>query len=387
MNRKEFLKVTTAASIASLLSPLSAYAETFGTTGKKIKVAVIGCGSVSNSYFPHISKCPYIEIVACCDIIPDRAQKAASTYKIPKWYKNIDDMLAGSKFDLMLTLTDMQVHGKLNRKALEAGINVWSEKPLANTYKEGKELYDMAKAKGLRIWGAPAVVNSPQFAFMAREINKGTLGNIASAHGHYGHEGPTWSAFFYEPLGGSMPDLGVYNIATVTGLLGPAKAVVAMTSIVTPERTVDDKGKIKVQEEDNAMIIMEHEKGILSHIECGFNYFDPYGHMGKGQEKSTISLYGSHGNMHMVGYDWAPGGVDLSTMDHPVPQRFVPDTEGYVWQEGASDISKHMAQNTEPRINVEHALHVLEIIEAARKSQATGQRILLQSKFPWPMVK
>lgn len=172
MNRKEFLKVTTAASIASLLSPLSAYAETFSTTGKKIKVAVIGCGSVSNSYFPHISKCPYIDIVACCDIKPDRAQKAASTYNIPKWYKNIEEMLSGSKFDLMLTLTDMQVHGKLNRIALEAGRNVWSEKPLANSYKEGKELYDMAKAKGLRIWGAPAVVNSPQFAFMAREINK-----------------------------------------------------------------------------------------------------------------------------------------------------------------------------------------------------------------------
>ena len=135
------------------------------------------------------------------------------------------------------------------------------------------------------------------------------------------------------------------------------------------------------------MMIMEHEKGVLSHIECGFNYFDPYGHLGKGQEKATISLYGSHGNMHMVGYDWAPNGVDLSTMDHPVPQRFVPDTNGYVWQEGASDISKHMALNTEPRINVEHALHVLEIIEAARKSQATGQRIQLVSKFPWPMVK
>ena len=81
-----------------------------------------------------------------------------------------------------------------------------------------------------------------------------------------------------------------------------------MTTIVTPERTVDDKGKIKVREEDNAMIIMEHEKGVLSHIECGFNYFDPYGHLGKGQEKATISLYGSHGNMHMVGYDWAPNG-------------------------------------------------------------------------------
>ena len=306
MNRKEFFKVSAAASLASLLSPLSAYAEKFESEGKKVKVAVIGCGSVSTQYFPHISKCPYVEIVACCDIKPDRAQKAAKQYNIPKWYKHIDDMLSGSKFDLMLTLTDMQVHGELNRKALMAGRNVWSEKPLANSYKEGKELYDLATSKGLRIWGAPAVVNSPQFAFMAEQINKGTLGNLACAHGHYGHEGPSWSAFFYEPLGGSMPDLGVYNIATLTGLLGPAKSVVAMTTIVTPERTVDDKGKIKVREEDNAMIIMEHEKGVLSHIECGFNYFDPYGHLGKGQEKATISLYGSHGNMHMVGYAWAP---------------------------------------------------------------------------------
>ena len=62
-----------------------------------------------------------------------------------------------------------------------------------------------------------------------------------------------------------------------------------MTTSETPERTVDYKAKIKVREEDNAMIIMEHEKGVLSHIECGFNYFDPYGHLGKGQEKATIS--------------------------------------------------------------------------------------------------
>ena len=47
MNRKEFFKVSAAASLASLLSPLSAYAEKFESEGKKVKVAVIGCGSVS----------------------------------------------------------------------------------------------------------------------------------------------------------------------------------------------------------------------------------------------------------------------------------------------------------------------------------------------------
>ena len=96
----------------------------------------------------------------------------------------------------------------------------------------------------------------------------------------------------------------------------------------------------------------------------------------------------SHNIVVWLTWKHAYGWIRLgSGRDHPVPQRFVPDAEGYVWQEGASDISKHMALNTEPRINVEHALHVLEIIEAARKSQATGERINLQSKFPWPMVK
>jgi predicted dehydrogenase len=143
----------------------------------------------------------------------------------------------------MVTLTDMQVHGMLNKQALNAGRNVWSEKPMANTYKEGKALLDLAKEKKLRIWGAPAVVNSPQFAFMSKALREGKIGKIAAAHAHYGHTGPTWSAFFYEEGGGSLPDLGVYNIATLTGLLGPAKSVVGMTSIVTHERTVDDKGK------------------------------------------------------------------------------------------------------------------------------------------------
>ena len=257
---------------------------------------------------------------------------------------------------------------------------------MANTYNEGKALLELAKEKKLRAWGAPAVVNSPQFAFMFKTIQEGKLGRISSAHAHYGHLGPTWSAFFYEKGGGSLPDLGVYNLATLTGLLGPAKSVVAMTSIVTPDRTVDNKGTIKVEAEDNAMVLMDHGNGVISHVQCGFNYFDPYGHEGKGQEKHTITIWGTHGNMGLVGYDWAPFGVDLATHDHEKAQRFVPDPGKYVWQEGASVISESLVKGTEPLINVEHALHVLEIIEAARASGKDGRKIKLESSFKWPLV-
>jgi len=384
ISRSDFIQRSMMAGAALLLSSLEGMA--LESPQKKIKVAVIGCGSVSTQYLPHLSKSPYVELVSTCDIIYDRAKAAAEKYKVPNSYPHIDKLLAGPPFDLMVTLTDMQEHGRLNLQALNAGRNVWSEKPMANTYKEGRALLDLAKSKKLRVWGAPAVVNSPQFAFMSKAIREGKIGKVAAAHAHYGHLGPTWSAFFYEKGGGSMPDLGVYNIATLTGLLGPARSVVAMTSIVTPTRKVDNKGEIKVEAEDNAMIIMDHGNGTLSHVQCGFNYFDPYGHEGKGQDRPTISIWGTKGNMALVGYDWAPFGVDLATLDHEQPIRYEPDPKDYVWQQGASVISKALVTGEEPLIAAEHALHVLEVMEAARESQKSGKRVNLMSTFKFPVV-
>ena len=383
-SRRQFLEKTMLAGIGLMLSSLESFSRE--QAAKKIKVAVIGCGSVSGRYLPSLAQCAYAEVVSVCDIIKERAIGRAKEFNVPNVYGNVNEMLAGVPFDLMVNLTDMQEHGRLNKMALGAGKNVWSEKPMANTYLEGKALFDFAKSKKLRIWGAPAVVNSPQFAFMAKKINEGKLGRVAAAHGHYGHTGPTWSSFFYEKGGGSLPDLGVYNIATLTGLLGPAKSVIAMTTIVNPERNIDIKGKVKVEAEDNAMLILEHEKGVLSHIQCGFNYFDPHGHEAKGQTRPSIQIWGDYGNMSLIGYDWEPLGVELATSWTEPPQVFEKDPKGFEWQQGASVISEALATGVEPLIAAEHALHVLEIIEAARKSSAEGRRITLQSRFKYPIV-
>jgi predicted dehydrogenase len=385
ISRQQFLQRTAMAGAAVLLSSLESWALT--TPDKKLQVAVIGCGSVSNRYLPQLQSSKLIEVVSLCDIKPERAIAQNKQYNVnAATYPNIDAMLKGVPFDMMVTLTDMQVHGALNKKALLAGKHVWSEKPMANTYAEGKALLDLAKSKKLRLWGAPAVVNSPQFGFMNKTIQEGKLGHIASGHGQYGHTGPTWSAFFYEKLGGSMPDLGVYNMATLTGLLGPAKSVMAMLSIVKPERTVDDKGKIKVQAEDNAHILLEHDKGVISHVMCGFNYFDPHGHEAGNQTLHSIQIYGDAGNMRLIGYDWETNGVMLDISETEPAKLMSTDKGGYEWQEGARVTGESIITGVEPKINVEHALHVLEIIEAARKSSATGMKIKLKSKFKWPMM-
>ncbi len=195
-------------------------------------------------------------------------------HKIPNIFPNIDAMLAGPKFDLLVNTTSMPSRYTVNRKALAAGCHVWSEKPMALEVKDAHELLALAKKKAVHFWVAPTCVTSPQFRYMSDMIQSGKIGRVTAGHGTYGHGGPTWSAWFYEKGGGSLYDLGVYNVTTLTGLLGPVKSVVGMTAILNKTRKVDDKGEVQVAADENTMLIMDHGSGILSHVQTGFVYFD-----------------------------------------------------------------------------------------------------------------
>ena len=384
VNRRDFTKAALLGSAA--LSTSARLARAADGPVRRIRTGLIGCGSVSNAYLPVLTKCPFAEVVSLCDIKPERAQRQAERFKIAHHYPHIDAMLAGEPFEFLIDLTDMQQHEGINRRALEAGKHVWSEKPIANTLAAGQELLRLSRAKGTRLWGAPITVQSPQFAFMARHLQSGALGRVAAAHAFYGHEGPTWSAFFYEKGGGSLPDLAVYNLTSLTGLLGPVKRVTAMLSIVTPERKVDDKGRITVTEEDNAMVLMDHGNGVISHVQSGFNYFNPHGHEGRGEQRHTIAVLGSEGYMGLVGYDWEPQGVEVASHKEPKIVRHATDAQGYIWQQGAALAAECLSTGKELLVTPEQALHVLEIITAARESSATGKRIDLTSTFRWPIV-
>ena len=120
MSRQKFLQYTAAAGAAVLLSSLESFA--LGTDGKKLRVAVIGCGSVSNRYLPQLLSSKLIEVVSLCDIKYERAVAQNKQYNVnAQTYPHIDKMLAGVPFDMMVTLTDMQKHGELNKKAILAG--------------------------------------------------------------------------------------------------------------------------------------------------------------------------------------------------------------------------------------------------------------------------
>lgn len=392
--RRAFSKATLALGAVAAAAPLDALARLAGTPrhadgtaqGQRIRTGVIGCGSVAHQYLPTLVGNPHVEVVSLCDIRPERARDLTAQFGVAHHYPHIDAMLAGEPFDFLVNLTDMQEHERLNRQALEADRHVWSEKPIANSLAAGQALLRMARDRQRRLWGAPITVESPQFALMARTLAAGSLGRVAAAHADYGHEGPNWAEFFYRKGGGSLPDLAVYNLTTLTGLLGPVKHVTAMLSIVTPQREIAGAGRIAVTEEDNAMLLMDHGDGVISHVQSGFNYFNPHGHDGSGEQRHTVRIIGTHGFMGLVGYDWAPQGVDIATHDQPQIARQATDAQGYAWPRGAALAAQCLAIGRELLTTPEHALHVLEIISAARASSASGRRIALASTFARPLA-
>jgi len=388
-DRRQFIKESAVLGAAIGLAPGILAAESAAPTtqfkGGKIRVGQIGCGNVSGSYLPHLTSQPFIEVVSVCDIILERAQKRAAQFKVPNVYPNIDEMLAGAPFDLLVNTTSMPSHFPVNKKALQAKRNVWSEKPIALEVKDGKELLELAKRNGVQFWGSPTCVTSPQFKFMADTIADGKIGRVTAGHGTYGHGGPGWSGWFYQKGGGSLYDLGVYNVTTFTGLFGPVKEVVGMTAVLNPTRKVEDLGEVKVEADENTMLIMNHGRGLLSHVQTGFGYFDGERLAGEGRQLYTIDVTGTKGTMHMQGWDWGPGGVDVAFQGEAVLQTFCKDPGKYNWVGGATYVAESLLTGKPGLITPEHALHVLEVMNACHQSQLTGRRINGETTFKWPL--
>jgi predicted dehydrogenase len=384
--RRDFIKDTSFFTAAAAVTPGVLGAERGVALKKgKIRVGEIGCGSVSGAYLPNLTSQPFIEVVSVCDIKVERAKKRAEQFKVPNVYGSIDDMLAGAPFDLLVNTTSMPSHYPVNKKALQAKRHVWTEKPMALQVKEGLELMELARKNGVQIWAAPTCVTSPQFKFMAETMASGRIGRVTAAHGTYGHGGPGWSGWFYQKGGGSLYDLGVYNVTTFTGLLGPVQEVVGMTAVLNKTRRVEDLGEVAVEADENTMLIMNHGRGVLSHVQTGFGYFDGERLAGEGRQLYTIDVVGTKGAMHMQGWDWGPAGVDLAYEGEAILETHCKDAGNYDWVGGASYVAETLLTGKPSLITAEHGLHVLEVMNACHESQRTGRRVEVQSTFKWPI--
>jgi len=116
-----------------------------------IKVGIIGCGKVADQHAIQIQRIPGAEIVGVCDTEPLMAQQMCERFKIGKYFTDVKEMLETVKLDVVHITTPPQSHFELGKTCLEAGCNVYIEKPFTLNTAEAEELIRFANQKELKL--------------------------------------------------------------------------------------------------------------------------------------------------------------------------------------------------------------------------------------------
>lgn len=212
-----------------------------------MKIGVIGCGNISDTYFINGPLFRDIEYVACADLNAETARQKAAKYGLKAL--SVDELLKRDEIDAVLNLTVPNAHAEVALRAIAAGKHVYTEKPLAVSLREGREILEAARISGVRVGSAPDTVLGPAVQTARGIIDSREVGTVISGLGSvqdYGmehwHPNPT---FFYKKGGGPVLDMGPYYISALVHMLGPVTTVQASGSIVYPQRVVKTEGPTK----------------------------------------------------------------------------------------------------------------------------------------------
>lgn len=185
----------------------------------KVRIGIIGCGGIANNkHMPALHRLPDVELVAFCDIIVERAEKAAKEYGIEgaKVYENYKELLKDETIDVVHVLTPNREHSFITVDALEAGKHVMCEKPMAINTEEAQKMLDAAKRTGKKLTIGYQNRYRPDSWYLKRACDNGDLGEIyyAKAHAIRRRAVPTWGVFLNEEEqgGGPLIDIGTHAL-------------------------------------------------------------------------------------------------------------------------------------------------------------------------------
>ena len=341
-----------------------------------IRIGIIGCGSVMQrpymSLIRQLRMYNLVETVVACDVKEAHRELVLNDFGFQRFTTDHNKVIDAPDVDLVMVLTSMREHGPFTRAALEAGKHVLVEKPMAVTLEEAADLVQLAKHSPGHLLPGPHVILSPTYQALWHHIHRGDIGKPLSARAFYGWAGPDWGQWFYQPGGGSMFDLGIYNVVTLTGLLGPAKRVTGMVGTAIPERVVDGE-MMQVQADDNAHILIDFGDAVFAVVTTGFTiqkYRNP-----------AVEIYGSAGTLQMMGDDWAPAGYELWQNNVGAWQVHEDADPRWPWTDGLRHLVECIQTRQTPIVTPEHHYHALEIMIKTQEAARDGQARDIESTF------
>lgn len=358
-----------------------------------VKLALLGCGDVAQrDYLPEFHRLgDRAEIVAVCARTAARAEAVAAQYGIPHVFTDYRQMLAEADADAVINLTPIQLHAETTLAALAAGKHVYTEKPVASTVADAARIRDAAAQARRKLVCAPCVMLFPQVRYARKLLGEAVIGAVYSAAGHGLMGVPPWHGYTSDPSpffahgGGPAMDMGVYPLHALTGLLGPVQRVTAMISKVLDSFVVEDGAlvgtRIPVEADDNWKLILDFGDGRLATLAAN--------NVIVGTRAPMLELQGLEGTLALDVIDVA-APVELLRAGHgwervapPFPvDRAHGRTAGPDHHLGIEHLVDCIEFDREPVLSIDHALHVVDVLEQAVVSAQTGRTRTVASRFP-----
>lgn len=359
--------------------------------GKLLKVGIVGCGGIANGkHMPALKKNPNVEMVAFCDIIEKKAEKAAKEFGTAdaKVYTDYKELLKDKTIDVIHVLTPNREHSFITIDSLHAGKHVMCEKPMAKTYAEAKAMVEAAKESGKILSIGYQYRCNPAPLYAKKIVEAGELGDIyyAKAHAVRRRAVPTWGVFLNEEEqgGGPLIDIGTHALDMTLWTMNnyKPKMVVGTSYKKLGNQTETgnawgdwDPKEYTVEDSAFGFITMENGATIILEASWALNTLDV--------KEGMTTLCGTDG-----GIDMLEGGTKLrfNCAKHGKLATMTPDLSagGVAFYDGetanSSDLENYnfydaIINGKELRVKPEQALVVTRILEAIYESAKTGKPV------------
>jgi len=337
------------------------------------RVGVAGIGKISGVYLDNLTGMfgKKVKLTALCDVISERAEKAAADYHA-KAYRNLDEML-GADVDIVLNLSQPKYHFEIALASVKAGKHIYNEKPLCTKREEAAELLKSAAKKKVRVGCAPDTFLGAGIQTCRKLIDDGRIGNPVAATAFMMNHGPeNWHPspeFFYKQGGGPMFDVGPYYLTALAHLLGPVARVSGSAKISAPTRVITSeplKGAvINVEVPTHVAGVLEFEGGAIGTI---ITSFDVYSHT-----LPCMEIYGTEGTLRVPDPNTFGGPVYLRRFNEdewsqiPLINTYTEDCRGL----GVTEMAEAIEQGRPHRASAELAYHVLDVMHGIHEAAKT----------------
>ncbi|MDP9365968.1 MAG: Gfo/Idh/MocA family oxidoreductase, partial [Chloroflexota bacterium] len=278
--------------------------------GGRVGVGIVGCGVISEIYLKNLRAAEGVEVVACADLDIERARARAAQFNVPKAV-GVDELLADPAVELVVNLTIPAAHAEVGLAAVAAEKSVYNEKPLAIALEDGRRLVEAARARGVRVGGAPDTFLGAGLQTCRAVLDEGGVGTpVAATAFMLGHGPEGWHpdpAFYYRVGGGPLLDMGPYYLSALVCLLGPVRRVTGSARASFPERTIGSKPKagqkIPVEVATHAAAVLDFQAGPIATMVTSFDVW--------ASEAPKLELYGAEGSLGLPDPNTFGGPVRL----------------------------------------------------------------------------